>query len=274
MKKSFSTKVATYLLGLFATGWLVGCGSDDELVATREQSLAVSKAASINQSDVDHFISDIKLRDSTLIITNGAGVFTPSSELSEALYGDPDGNAHRSEFTVPPMENDSGTVEVVSLEVEPGPSGVSLSGNNATVRVFLHGLLHATIKTSAFGDLPADIQIRSSSISPVFIYDQPSARLKVTKVTSNIDFTVRNCGGSGWCNSLVSIVLRSKLAPSVNAAAQEGLNAFFDDPQRTQDFQDILIAMYNRKDPADPAWTMYPATLTLVRSMFQFTVTN
>jgi hypothetical protein len=273
MKKRLFAKTAPLVLGLglLASGTLPGCGSEDD-IASLEQQVTVQKSAQINQTDIDGLVNSVKLKNCTFVIASGTGTFTPSSELSQVLYGDPNGSAHKVTFAVPPLTSGSASIEIKNLEAEMANTGLTLSGGNATLKIGFKGLLKVSVTVPVFGKLPADIQIRSSSISAVMTYDAAAERVRVSSVTSKIDHVTKNCGGSGWCNGIVDGILKSNLSTWIDAPAKDALSKALDKDSITQDLNDVLVAFYNMKDPATPAWTGVPHTLSLASGAFSFKV--
>lgn len=275
MLKRFTAKIAPLTLALGIGGALValglpGCGSED--VDSVQQQLLETKAATVVQADFNSFLTAVNLKSCTFVIAGGTGTFTPSSELSQVLYGDPNGSAHKLSFSVPPIGSGGATIDITSFEAEMATTGITLSGANATVKLAFHGQLHVNASIPIFGKVAADVQIKSSSISIVLGYDAAAERVRVTSVTSKIVHTTKNCGGSGWCNGIVDGILNSNLDSWINAPLQSTLNDAFDNDGTAQDLQDLLTIMYNRKDPSTPAWTMVPHTLSLASSAFKFNV--
>lgn len=272
MLKRFTATLAplTLALGLGGSLGLWGCGGAE--VDSLQQQLLETKAATLTQADFTSFLTAVNLKSCTFVIAAGTGTFTPSSELSQAIWGDPNGAAHKVTFTVPEVGSGGATVDITSFEAEMASTGITLSGASATVKLAFHGQLHVNATVPVFGKLTADVQIKSSSISIVLGYDPATDRLTVTSVTSKIVHTTKNCGGTGWCNGIVDGILNSNLDAWINAPLQSALNDAVNSDSTTQDFQDLLMIMYNRKDPGTPAWTMVPHTLSLASSAFKFNV--
>jgi hypothetical protein len=273
MSRRFFSKMAPLVLlcGIFSSAVLVGCGPADELGALR-QEVHETKAAVLNQTDFNSFLSAVNLRGCTFLITGGTGTFTPSSELSQALYGDPNGSAHKLTFTVPPISSSGASIEITTLEAEMANTGITLSGSTATIKLAFHGTLKVSVTVPIFGKLKADIQIRSSSISFALTYDKANDRLQVASVTSKIDAVTKNCGGTGWCNGIFDGVLKTNLASWIETPLRDALNKAFEDPDTTAGFQDLLLVMYNRKDPKTPPWTLVAKTMELSTGAFRFNV--
>lgn len=275
MLKRFTAKIAPLTLALGIGGALgalalPGCGSAE--VDSLQQQLTETKAATIVQADFNSFLTAVNLKSCTFVIAGGTGTFTPSNELAQILYGDPNGSAHKSSFSVPPLGSGGATIDITSFEAEMATTGITLSGSGATVKLAFHGQLHVNASIPVFGKVAADVQIKSSSISIVLGYDTAAERVRVTSVTSKIVHTTKNCGGSGWCNGIVDGILKSNLDAWISAPLQSTLDDAFDSDEMTEDFQGLLTIMYNRKDPKTPAWTMVPHTLSLASSTFKFNV--
>ena len=151
-------------------------------------------------------------------------------------------------------------------------TGVTLSGSTATVKLAFHGLLKVQLTVPVFGKLKADINIRSSSISIALIYDKAKDLVQVSAVTSKIDAKTEKCGGSGWCNGIVDGVLKTNLAGWIETPLKDALTDLFADPATTAGFQDLLMVMYNRKDPKTPPWTYVQKTMELSTGAFRFSV--
>ena len=261
-------KTAPVLMGVLSACLLSACGSD-ELGQLREP-LTETKAAQINQHDIDGFLTSIKLKNCTFVVGGGTGTFTPSSELSQVLYGDPNGSAHKLSFPVPTITSPSATVDITSLEAEMATTGIALSGANANVNVSFHGLLHVSVTVPVFGKLPADILIRSSSLTVALSYDKATERAKSSAVTSRFDLKTQKCGGSGWCNGIVDGILKTNLATWVEAPLRDAVTKGLDSASATQDLQDLVTTMYNIKDPQATPWTMDAHTLGLSAGAFSF----
>ena len=224
------------------------------------------------QADLDGYVDEVKLRDCTFVVAGGVATFTPSSELSQALFGDPDGSAHQITFPVPVIDNGSASVEIRSMEADFSATGLTLAGPTATLTVAFRGQLHVSVQVPIFGRLPADVEIRPSSLSVALVFDRATWRAQASAVTARIDPVTRNCGGNGWCNRLFDNILRANLATWIEAPLRDALNGVLDDPDITQGLEDAMVLMYNDKDPKDTPWSMVPMTLDLSGGKFNFEV--
>lgn len=258
-------------IGSLALGTIAGCGTPEEFGAL-QQEITETKAATVVQADVDSVTDAVKIRNCAFSVAAGTGTFTPSNELSQALYGDPNGAAHKLSFAVPSLSTSGATIDIASLNAEFNNTGITIAGTNTTVKLSFNALLRVSVTVPIFGRLPADIQIRSSSISAALGYDKATERIRVTGVTSRIDAKTQKCGGSGWCNGLVDGILKSNLAGWIEAPLRDALTKALDDPDRTEDLQGVLLFMYNRKDPKPTPWTYTPHTLELTGGAFKFGV--
>lgn len=258
-------------MGLLSGGALLGCGGEE--TDSLQEQLIETKAVSLKQTDFDTYLSTVKLGDCTFVVAGGVGTFTPSSELSKALYGDPNGSAHKTTFAVPPTDTSTATVEVTSLVGDMAQTKVTLSGANATVLFAFHGQVHVDLKAPILGKLvSADVEFKPSNASIVFNYNMATERVQVSSVTSHIVHATKNCGGSGWCNGIFDTLLTTTLPLLVDAPLRDALNKSFDNATTTQDLDNLLVAMYNAKDKKTPAWTMVPHSLSLASGAFNFTV--
>lgn len=273
MIRRFFSKVAPLVLlcGVFSSGVLVGCGGGDDF-ETRQQAVHETKAAQLNQTDFNSFLSAVNLKGCTFVIAAGNGTFTPSSELSMALYGDPDGSKHKLAFAVPVISSSGATIEIANLTADMVNTGITLSGSNATLKLAFSGLLKISVTVPVFGKLSAEIAIRPSSIAIALGYDKAAELVTVASVTSKIDAKTQKCGGSGWCNGIFDGVIKSNLAGWIETPLKDALNDAFADPETSAGFRDLLTVMYNRKDPKTPAWTMVPKTLELSTGAYRFNV--
>src|SRR5262245_61301722 len=93
MLRRFFPKMAkvAFLCGVFSSAIVGGCGPQED-VDTLAQEVHTTKAAVLNQTDFNSFLTAVNFKGCTFVIASGTGTFTPSSELSQALYGDPDGS--------------------------------------------------------------------------------------------------------------------------------------------------------------------------------------
>ena len=265
-------KAAPVLMGVLSACLLSACGSDE--VGQLREPLTETKAAQINQRDIDSFLTSIKLKNCTFVAGGGSGTFTPSSELSQVLYGDPNGSAHKLTFPIPTISSPSATIDITSLEAEMATTGIALSGANANVNVSFHGLLKVSVTVPIFGKLPAEILIRSSSLTVALSYDKATERAKASSVTSKFDVKTQKCGGSGWCNGIVDGILKSNLATWVEAPLRDAVTKGLDSDSATEGVQDLVIAMYNIKDHQATPWTMDAHTLSLAAGAFSFSATR
>jgi hypothetical protein len=268
MFNRFSTKMAPALMGVLSAWMLTGCGGEE--VAQLEESVTVTKAATLNQHDFDTFLSGIKLSSCTFGIAAGTGTFTPSSELSQVLYGDPNGNAHKLTFPVPTISTPQATVDITSLDAEMANTGITLSGTTANVHLSFHGMLHVSVTVPIFGKLPADIQIKSSSIALNLGYDAVTERAKATSVVTKFDIKTQKCGGSGWCNGIVDSLLKTNLPTLIEGPLRDAVTKGLDSASATQGLDELLAAAYNVKDHAATPWTMVAHSLKLAASQFSF----
>jgi len=262
-------KIAPLLLGLSAAFPQAGCGTDD--LGALQQEVTETKAAQINQTDLNGFTDSIKLKNCTFVITGGNGTFTPSNELSQVIFGDPMGSAHKVSFPVPNVTTPTASIDIKNITAEFNNTGVTLAGSNATVKLAFNGLLHIEVEVPIFGKLPADIQIKSSSISAALTYDAAAERVRVASVTSKFDATTKNCGGWGWCNGIVDGVIKTNLSTWIDAPMKDALAKALDSASITSGLQDGLVAAYNIKDKQPTAWSMVPKTMTLASGAFNFT---
>ena len=267
-----SAKVAPVLVSVCSACVISGCGSDD--ISQLTEPLTESKAGQINQTDIASSQTGIKLSSCTFAVGGGNGTFTPSSELSSVLYGDPNGAAHKLTFPVPTISSPTATVDITSLEAEMASTGITLSGANANVKVSFHGLLKVSVTVPVFGKLPADILIRSSSITVGLSYDKATERAAASSVTSKFDIKTQKCGGSGWCNGLVDGILKTNLATWVEAPLRDAGTQGLDRAPRTEGLYDLVGAMYNIKDHQATPWTVDAHSLSLAASAFSFSASR
>ena len=106
-----SAKMMPLLVGVLAGGSWAGCGVEG--VDQVQEAVVVTKAAVINQADFDSYTNAVNLKGCTFVIGGGTGTFTPSSQLSQVLYGDADGSKHKSSFAVPTINAGSATLRSV-----------------------------------------------------------------------------------------------------------------------------------------------------------------
>lgn len=255
------------LLATLTLSTLLGCG---EAPGELRRPLTERKAAAIEQADFDTIIDEVKLRDCSFVVSGGVATFTPSSELSQAIFGDPDGSAHRITFPVPVIGSGAATVEIRSLAADFVATGLRLSGSTATLTVAFRGQLHVTAQVPLLGRLPADVELRPSSLAASLIFDTAAQRARVSSVVSRIDPVTRNCGGTGWCNRIFDNVLRANLPTWIEAPLRDAANGALDDPDRTENIEDAMVFLYNRKDPQATPWTLVPTTLELSTGAFRF----
>jgi hypothetical protein len=271
MQKRFSAKIAPLFVGTLALGMIVGCGGEQLDIDQVQSELTESKAAKIGQADFDGYTNLVQLKKCSFVVGGGNATFTPSNELSQVIYGDPNGSAHKSTFAVPPITASGATLDITSLNAEFATTGLTLSGNTATVRLSFNGQLRIAATIPVAGKIAADIVISSSNIQAAMTYDPATARVQVASVTSNIAHKTKNCGLFGWCNGLVDSALKSNLKTWIDAPLKDALAKALDNADRTKNLEDALVLMYNVKDPKTPAWTMKPASLSLAASQFSFT---
>ena len=262
------SKMSPVLVGALSTWMLTACGTPE--VDQLQEEVVVTKAATLNQHDFDGFLAGIKLSSCTFSVAAGTGTFTPSSELSKVLYGDPNGAAHKLSFPVPTISSPTATVDITSLDAEMANTGITLSGANAIVKVSFHGTLHVSVTVPVFGKLPADIQIKSSSISVNLAYDSVTERAKASSATAKFDIKTSKCGGSGWCNGIVDSLLKSNLPTLVEAPLRDAVTKGLDSASSTAGLYDLIGAAYNLKDAQPTPWTADDHSLKLAASQFSF----
>lgn len=277
MMKRLVAKTTPMLLSLglwsVATLPMSGCGTD-ELGSYQDELLAESKSGQINQTDLNGYTDAVKLSSCTFVIAAGTGTFTPSNELAGVLYGDPNGAAHKTTFAVPVVTTSDITLEVKNFAADLTKTGVTLAGSNATIKLAFSGLLRVEVKVPVFGKLPAELEIRPSSLSAALSYDATAERVKVASVTAAFDVKTKKCGGSGWCNGIVDKLLKDNMSKMIEQPLKDELAKVLDKASITQDLQDGLMWMYNRKDAKPTKWTMVPKTLTLAGGAFNFTASR
>ena len=130
MMKRFALPMIPLCASLLAFGTLAGCGEQPE-IAELSQQLTETKAGLIGQTDFDGYTNAVNLKSCTFVIAAGTGTFTPSSELSQVLYGDPNGAAHKSSFAVPPIVSPAATIDITKLEADMASTGLTLLGSTA-----------------------------------------------------------------------------------------------------------------------------------------------
>lgn len=273
MLKRFSMKMIPLGVSLLASGTFVGCGNEAD-IAELEQQLTETKAAQIGQADFDGYTNSVKLKNCTFVVGGGNATFTPSNELSQVLYKDPNGAAHKSTFAVPPIVSPQATITITSLEAEMANTGLQLAGSTASVKLAFHGQLHIVATVPIFGKLPADIVIKSSSLNTDLIYDKASARAKAQAVKANFSVSTKNCGGTGWCNGIIDGILKANLATWVEAPLKDALSKALDSASVTSSLNDGLTIMYNAKDPKPTQWAMSAGSLELSTGAFRFNVSR
>lgn len=273
MMKRLSLKMIPLLASMLATGTLAGCGEEAE-IAELQQGLTETKAGLIGQADFDGYTNAVKLKNCTFVVSAGTATFTPSSELSQVLYGDPNGAAHKSTFAVPPITSSSASVEITSLEAEFANTGLTLAGANATVKLAFRGQLHVVVTVPVFGKLPADLVISSSNLSTDLTYDKATERAKAAAVRANFNVKTKNCGGSGWCNGIIDGILKSNLKTWVETPLKDSFNSALDKASVTDSLYEGLSLMYNAKDPKPTDWTLVPHSLELSGGAFRFNVSR
>jgi hypothetical protein len=273
MLNRYSAKMSPVLVGALSTWMLTACGAPE--VDQIEEKVTVSKAAVLNQHDFDGFLTGINLKSCSFSIAGGTGQFTPSNELSKVLYGDSNGAAHKKTFAVPVISSSSFSVTITSLNAEMASTGISLSGNNANVKVAFDGLLHASIKVPIIGNVSTDLKINPSSITVALIYDKTAERAKVGSVVSALDTKAQKCGGFlGLCNGAVDSYLKTNLPALINGPLADVITDALDSADATDGLYTAIGAAYNLKDPSTPAWTVDAHSLSLASSQFSFNVTH
>lgn len=263
-----SPKIDPFLLGMFSSWLLVGCGGQESVPS---QPTAVRIAAQINQHDVDSFTNAINLTGCTFVVAAEAATFTPSAELSQMIYGDPNGRAHKLGFSVPKLASGGASIVINNLQVELANTGLTLSGSTATVQLGFDGLLHASFPVPVIGQVNTDIRINSSRIAVALIYDPMTERARASDVSSSFDIEVKNCGILGFCNSIVENYLKTHLASMVEAPLRDVLTKALDSAEATARLDGLVIAGYNRKDQQATPWTMVPSTLNIAADAVNFT---
>lgn len=274
MMKRLFAKAAPLAMGVWTLAAVPmlwnGCGGDE--YASQLDELTETKAAQINQADLNKFTDSIKLKNCTFSVAGGTGTFTPSNELAGVLYGDPNGAAHKSTFAVPVITTPDATFEIKTLDADMVNTGVTLSGTNLTVKLAFKALLHFSVKAGGLGTLPADIEVRPSSLAVALSYDTATERAKVASVTATIDTKTKNCGGSGWCNGIVDGILKSNLKKWIEPPLRDALAKALDSASVTSALYDGMGIMYNLKDPKATKWTTVAHSLTLTGGAFNFKV--
>lgn len=275
MMKRLFAKTAPIVLGLWSAAALplFGCGTD-ELGTLQEELLAETKAAQIGQADLDGYTSAVKLSNCSFVIAAGTGTFTPSNELAGVLYGDPNGAAHKSTFAVPVVSTPDVTLEIKSFVADMSKTGITLAGSNATVKLAFNGLLRVEVQVPIFGKLPAEIEIRPSSLAVALAYDATTERVKVASVTAALDTKTKKCGGSGWCNGIVDKLLKDNLKKLIEAPLADSLGKALNSASVTDGLNQGLVIMYNAKDKKPTPWSMVPRTLSLSGGAFKFNVSR
>jgi hypothetical protein len=217
---------------------------------------------------LDTYTSDVKLSNCTFVDAAGTATFTPSNELSQVLYGDSNGANHKTTFAVPPITSGGATITITSLKVEMASTGVTLTGSNADVKVSFDGMLHATIPVPVVGKVNTDIQINSSSVTAILVYNTMTELASASSVTSSFNVQAKNCGL--WCGA-INNVLKTNLSTWVNAPLAAAITKGLGTAGATTDLDNALVAAYNAKDHQATPWTMVAHTLNLSSGAFNFT---
>lgn len=273
MTKRFSLRMIPLCAGLILSGTLAGCGGEAE-IAELAQELTETKAAQIVQADFDGYTNAVKLKSCTFVVSGGNATFTPSNELSQVLYGDPNGAAHKSTFAVPPITSSAATIDITSLEAEMANTGITLAGSSLAVKLAFHGQLHIVATVPLFGKLPADLVIKSSNLTANLGYDKATARATAQSVKANFSITTKNCGGSGWCNGIIDSILKTNLSAWVETPLKDALNKALNSADVTDGLNEGLTIMYNAKDPKPTKWSMVNGSLELSTGAFRFNVSR
>ena len=273
MTKRFSLRMIPLCAGLLVSGTFAGCGGEVE-IAELEQQLTETKAAQIVQADFDGYTNAVKLKNCTFVVAGGTATFTPSNELSQVLYGDPNGAAHKSSFAVPPITSSAATITITSMEAEMANTGITLAGTTLSVKFGFHGQFHIVATVPVFGKLPADLVIKSSNLTANLGYDKATARANAQSVKANFSITTKNCGGTGWCNGIIDSILKSNLATWVETPLKDSLNKALNSADVTDALNEGLTIMYNAKDPKPTKWSMAAGSLDLSGGAFRFNVSR
>jgi len=271
--KRFSLKVLPLFAGLLVPGTFSGCGGELD-VAELQQQLTETKAAKIVQADFDKYTTLANVKGCKFVVAGGTATFTPSNELSMYLYKDPNGAAHKSTFAVPPITSPAASVDITSLEAEMANTGITMSGATVSVKLAFHGQLHIEATLPLFGKLPADLVIKSSSLTANMGYDKATARANAQSVKANFSISTKNCGRTGWCNGIMDAFIKSSIPSLVEAPLKDLLNKTLNDPDVTDGLNEGLTIMYNLKDPKPTQWSMVNGSLSLASSAFNFNVSR
>ena len=273
MMKRFALPMIPLCASLLAFGTLAGCGEQPE-IAELSQELTETKAGLIGQTDFDGYTNAVNLKSCTFVIAAGTGTFTPSSELSQVLYGDPNGAAHKSSFAVPPIVSPAATIDITKLEADMASTGLTLLGSTAAVKLAFKGQLKIVATVPIFGKRSAESVINPSNLLTTLSYDKATARAKVQSVKANFSVKTQKCGGTGWCNGIIDGILKTNLAGWVETPLKDALGKALDDADVTTSLVDGLTIMYNAKDPKPTQWTMDAASLELSTAAFRFNVSR
>lgn len=254
-------------------GTFAGCGGEAE-IAELQQLLTETKAGQIVQADFDRYTTAVDVKGCSFAVAGGTATFTPSNALSQALYGDPNGAAHKSTFAVPPISSPAATVDIKSLEAEMANTGIKLSGSTLSVKLAFHGQLRIVATLPVFGKLSADLMISSSNLTANLGYDKATARANAQSVKATFSIKTKNCGGSGWCNGIMDAFIKSSLPGLVETPLRDMLNKQLNDPDVTEGLEKGLGMMYNAKDPKPTKWSLVKGSLELTSSAFRFNVSR
>jgi hypothetical protein len=268
----FFAKGVPLLAGLFAIGMVAGCaGTEPAQNESEPDGGNLTVAATLDQQDIDSFTSVTNLNSSTFILTPGTATFTPSSALSQVVYGDSNGLAHRQTFPLSMISSGGTSVSITDVQIEMANSGLLLSGGTATVKLAFDGLLHASFPVPIIGTVSTDLKVAPSSVQIVLVYDTMSARFAAINANLQLNVTAQNCGIGGLCNGIVDNFLKSNLTNELDTPLRDAISRTLDSEGVTAFLDKLLVAGYNLKNKQATPWTMVDDTLSIASGAFNFT---
>jgi hypothetical protein len=204
-------------------------------------------------------VSALGLTQSTLSVTDGHAVFTPSAELA-SLVSNSTPSQHQVTIDIPEITQSVAGIDVhaVIAHAQLDSISVGLGQSAVTADIALHGTIHLT---ASFPLPSADLVVDKATVHlEVGIANQ---KLSVTSAAATIQDHVENCSLGDSCDAALQEALPD-LSGLISDRVETLGNSFLGDPAIFPALLHEIDQVVNLTTPASqPHWTVDPTSLTI-----------
>jgi hypothetical protein len=209
---------------------------------------------------VDFVVSTLGIAQSTLTVTNGHAVFTPSPQFASLVWMQPP-ELHQLSLDIPEVTQSLSPLpdaHAIISHAQLDSIVIGLSQSTVTADLSVSGSVHVS---SSFPVPDADIIVDKATLHvEVGIADE---RLYVSSADANIQDHVENCGLFGWCNGIVHHALPD-LSQTIGMHVESIGNAFLGDPAIWMTTMRAVAQYVNlATPPSEPRWVVDPTSVTI-----------